>query len=79
MKRPGVSALTALELMDMEILQGEMRIFRKREQADPFAAFSERYGVQLPKRSRKRHRPSQKTNRRNTNRSPPGPYGRTVL
>ena len=25
-----------------------MRIFRKREQADPFAAFSERYGVQLP-------------------------------
>ena len=26
-----------------------MRIFRKREQADPFAAFSERYGVQLPK------------------------------
>src|SRR5918993_461684 len=26
-----------------------MRNFRKREQADPFAAFSERYGVQLPK------------------------------
>jgi DnaJ-domain-containing protein 1 len=26
-----------------------MRFFRKRELADPFAAFSERYGVQLPK------------------------------
>ena len=26
-----------------------MRYFRKRGQADPFAAFSERYGVQLPK------------------------------
>jgi DnaJ-domain-containing protein 1 len=26
-----------------------MRSFRKREQADPFAAFSERYGVRLPK------------------------------
>src|SRR5215204_7707994 len=25
-----------------------MRYFRKREQADPFTAFSERYGVQLP-------------------------------
>jgi DnaJ-domain-containing protein 1 len=26
-----------------------MRFFRKRESADPFAAFSERYGVRLPK------------------------------
>jgi DnaJ-domain-containing protein 1 len=26
-----------------------MRFFRKREPADPFAAFSERYGVRLPK------------------------------
>jgi DnaJ-domain-containing protein 1 len=26
-----------------------MRFFRKRERADPFAAFSERYGVRLPK------------------------------
>jgi hypothetical protein len=26
-----------------------MRFFRKREPADPFAAFSERYGVQLPR------------------------------
>jgi len=26
-----------------------MRFFRKHEPADPFAAFSERYGVQLPK------------------------------
>src|SRR5215203_5938955 len=26
-----------------------MRFFRKREIADPFAAFSERYGVRLPK------------------------------
>jgi DnaJ-domain-containing protein 1 len=26
-----------------------MRYFRKREPADPFAAFSERYGVRLPK------------------------------
>ena len=26
-----------------------MRYFRKRGQADPFAAFSERYGLQLPK------------------------------
>jgi DnaJ-domain-containing protein 1 len=25
-----------------------MRFFRKREPADPFAAFSERYGVRLP-------------------------------
>ena len=26
-----------------------MRFFRKLEPADPFAAFSERYGVRLPK------------------------------
>ena len=26
-----------------------MRFFRKPEPADPFAAFSERYGVRLPK------------------------------
>jgi hypothetical protein len=26
-----------------------MRFYRKHEPADPFAAFSERYGVQLPK------------------------------
>ena len=49
MKRPGVFEPTALELMDVEILQGEMRFFRKQKPADPYAAFSERYGVRLPK------------------------------
>ena len=35
--------------MDVEILEGEMRYFRKQKPADPFAAFSGRYGVRLPK------------------------------
>jgi DnaJ-domain-containing protein 1 len=46
---PDISEEVRLELKDVEIFSGEMRFFRKREPADPFAAFSERYGVRLPK------------------------------
>jgi hypothetical protein len=45
---PDISEEVRLELKDVEIFSGEMRFFRKREPADPFAAFSEGYGARLP-------------------------------